>query len=273
MNDEHGAALWLESATRMGTPRTLKRQPPMKHSKAFTAHMNDERVVAIYPYTDEHGKLLYEIVRIEGTGKNGQRDKRFEFRQPDPSGKFCKKCKKVCGWRHDTRNGCRIVPYHLPDLEKARREKRAVTWWEGERDAEVAKALGLISTSSPFGANFPVRESWKRYFQGVPILLRVPDADEYPGRQKAHEHVHVVDGAAEKTVVADLWPDKNDGHDLTDHVAEQLGLDPRKDDVVEAVLNLTDESRERLSASVRGMLTVAAAHYVPRPIEENKKTA
>ena len=65
---------------------------------AHDAKKKDRReLVATYPYTDEHGVLLYEVLRFE--------PKDFRQRRPDGNG----------GWISSL-GDVRRVPYHLPEL-------------------------------------------------------------------------------------------------------------------------------------------------------------
>ena len=88
-----------------------------------------KQIVATYPYTDETGKLLFEVVRHE--------PKDFRQRRPDGKG----------GWIWNL-NGVRRVLYRLPEVVRA----KAVLVVEGERDVESALKLGLTATCNPGGA-------------------------------------------------------------------------------------------------------------------------
>ena len=91
-----------------------------------------KRIVATYPYTDEDGVVLFEVVHYE--------PKRFNQRTPDGAG----------GWTWSTR-GVRRVLYHLPALLKA--EPAATVFVvEGERDVHRLERDGLIATTNPCGA-------------------------------------------------------------------------------------------------------------------------
>lgn len=87
------------------------------------------KIREIYDYTDENGRLLFQVVRFE--------PKDFCQRQPDGKG----------GWKYHLK-GVRRVPYRLPDLLNA----KFVLIVEGERDADTARELGFASTCNPGGA-------------------------------------------------------------------------------------------------------------------------
>src|SRR5207245_189444 len=71
------------------------------------------RSVAVYDYTDERGKLLFQVLRSA--------DKHFSQRRPDPAAKS--------GWAWNLKD-VRRVPYRLPKILAAARGKVAgrVVW-------------------------------------------------------------------------------------------------------------------------------------------------
>lgn len=114
------------------------------------------RIVSEYSYIDEHGELLFQVLRFVPKG----------FSQRRPYGD---------GWIWDLR-GVRRILYHLPAiLEPIRRD--SVVWIvEGEKDADRLADAGLLSTSCPGGAG-----KWARV-DDTPLVDRdvviVPDADD-----------------------------------------------------------------------------------------------
>jgi putative DNA primase/helicase len=127
----------------------------------FTDNGSASRVVAEYDYTDEMGKLLYQVVRRE--------PKDFRQRQTDGNG----------GWRWNT-NGVRRVLYRLPEVVTA----KVVLIVEGERDVETARELGLTATCNSGGAG-KWREEYSECLHGKQVAI-VADADE-PGRKHAQQ--------------------------------------------------------------------------------------
>jgi hypothetical protein len=87
------------------------------------------KIVAMYDYTDEAGKLLFQCVRYQ--------PKAFRQRQPDGEG----------GWIWDIQ-GVRRVLYHLPEVIAA----QTVCVAEGEKDADNLRSLGFTATTNPMGA-------------------------------------------------------------------------------------------------------------------------
>jgi 5S rRNA maturation endonuclease (ribonuclease M5) len=119
----------------------------------------NRRVVSAYGYTDERGKLLYEVVRYEPKG--------FKQRRPDGSG----------GWIWT--KGGRQVLYRLPEVLEA----PIVFVVEGEKDVETLREYGFVATTNAGGANAPWLPSYTQALAGREVVL-VPDADT-PGRKRA----------------------------------------------------------------------------------------
>jgi hypothetical protein len=215
-NDNDAAVLWLKDRLQKPRPAVLIPQPPMKHHRDATVFLENERITGEYPYVNQYGTVLFKVVRFDGTGTNGMRDKRFEAWQPTDRERWCRICKKRCGWRHDTR-GVRIVPYRLPEVTEAARNHRVIFVVEGEKKADALAEYGFTATSAPFGSAFAFPTRWKPYFAGADILVVIPDCDAV-GRAAAAARAHVLEGAAKRTIVMDLWPEKNDGYDIYDYV-------------------------------------------------------
>ena len=95
----------------------------------FRHRSGHRREVAVYPYRDERGELLFEEVRFE--------PKDFRLRRPDGQG----------GWIWDLK-GVRRLPYRLDELA----EQRRVFFVEGPKDADRLWSLGIPATTTPTGA-------------------------------------------------------------------------------------------------------------------------
>src|SRR6266436_5508784 len=91
----------------------------------------DRRIVATYDYTDEHGDLLYQVVRYQ--------PKDFKQRRPDGCGGWI--------WRKSARH----VLYHLPEVLEA----PIVFVAEGEKDVETLRSHGFVATTTAGGAKAP----------------------------------------------------------------------------------------------------------------------
>jgi len=161
---------------------------------------------ATYDYTDEQGKLLFQVCRME--------PKNFTQRKPDGKG----------GWIPSIK-GVRRVLYHLPEVLKSQQ----VVIVEGEKDVDNLHALGIAATCNPGGAG-KWSEDYLKALEGKDVVL-IPDND-IPGR----EHMVKVAAALEGSARSIRWlelpglPDKGDVSDfiktLPDHeaAAERLAL-------------------------------------------------
>ena len=169
------------------------------------------RIVEMYPYHDETGELLFEVIRYA--------PKSFRQRRPDGKGGWV--------WRLD---GTPRVLYRLPEILKADPD----TWIfvvEGELDADNMRALGLFVTCNPGGAGKWGRLADDSALHGRRVVI-LPDKDS-PGRRHAQEVAHALHGKATEVKVVELpgdskdasdWITTRDGHSQEETRAELLGL-------------------------------------------------
>lgn len=113
------------------------------------------RIIAEYGYTDEHNRLLYQVVRTEPKG--------FFQRYPDGLG----------GWIN--RKHRQQVLYRLADVIEA----PIVFVVEGEKDVETLRSQGFIATTIAGGAKAQWLATYTHVLRGREVIL-VPDNDE-PG--------------------------------------------------------------------------------------------
>jgi hypothetical protein len=155
---------------------------------------NGSKIVATYDYTDEDGRLLYQVVR--------RSDKSFPQRRPDGSGGWI--------WRLDD---TRRVLYRLPQVIEAVRTGRRVWIVEGEKDVHALEAAGEVATCNSGGAGCWQPED-ARYFRGAKVAP-IADKDK-PGRGHALDIVRSLEGVASVVRigeaaegchdVSDTWP-------------------------------------------------------------------
>lgn len=117
--------------------------------------------LAVYPYQDEAGRTLYEVLRLA--------PKDFRIRQPHGA------------WGL---GGARRVPYRLPALIQACKGGRLVFLVEGAKDVDKLRATGITATTILGGANAPLPDGFAGYFTGARLVVVLPDNDE-PGRAYA----------------------------------------------------------------------------------------
>jgi putative DNA primase/helicase len=153
------------------------------------------RIAATYDYVDEHGVVLYQVVRYD--------PKDFKQRQPDGAG----------GWRW-TMAGARYVPYHLPAVIAS----HEVIVVEGEKDADALAKLGLAATTNVGGAEgkngkSKWRPEYAQALKGKHVIV-LPDNDP-PGRLHAAVVAASLAGLALSVRVLELpgLPEKGDVSD------------------------------------------------------------
>lgn len=161
------------------------------------------RIVAVYDYTDENGRLLHQTLRFE--------PKAFAQRAACPRGGGCpgvtKDGKPLCyrddegRWWHRSLDGVRTVLYRLPEVLAAVQAGQRVYIVEGEKDVESLRALGLVATTAPMGAG-KWRPEYSEALRGAHVVI-IPDRDE-PGRRHAEQVARSLYGVAVSVKVLEL---------------------------------------------------------------------
>jgi Protein of unknown function (DUF3631) len=105
------------------------------------------------------------------------------------------------------------IPYRLPELLAA--PTAVVYFCEGEKDADaLAKQAYLVATTASEGADALWAPELTPYFKNRNVVI-LPDAD-VPGRKHAQKVARALYDVAASIKVVDLFPDRSDGHDVTD---------------------------------------------------------
>jgi predicted transcriptional regulator len=133
-------------------------------------HKGKRVIVATYPYQDESGKPLFEVVRFEPK----------DFRQRKQGGTWSVK-------------GVRRVPFHLPQLVVAVKAGRPVYVAEGEKDVLALELAGFAATTNPGGAGKWLAE-YGRYLTGAQVVI-IADKDG-PGSNHAQDVAAKLQGTA-----------------------------------------------------------------------------
>ena len=159
---------------------------------------DDPRIVAEYDYTDEHGNLLYQVVRYQ--------PKDFKQRRPDGYG----------GWTW--RKGARQVLYHLPEVLEA----PIVFVVEGERDVETLRDYGFVATTNAGGAKAHWAPHFTEALRGREVIL-IPDNDA-PGRKRVLNIARALLGQVARLVVLELEGGAKDVTEWFDRGHSELEL-------------------------------------------------
>ncbi|MCU1311385.1 MAG: hypothetical protein JWO20_2510 [Candidatus Angelobacter sp.] len=157
------------------------------------------RAEAVYPYTDEDGVLLFDVLRYSGA--------EFRVRRPDP--------KNLNGYIRDV-EGVRMVLYRLSQVGKA----TIIFVVEGEKDADrlsqpFENNPDVAVTTSPFGAKAKWRESYSKALTGKRVII-IPDNDP-PGFAHADKVAAALKDHASEIHVVKL-PDLGPGEDVSDYL-------------------------------------------------------
>ncbi len=123
----------------------------------------------IYDYTDEHGKLIHQTVRLKNP-------KGFKQRRPDGKGDWIWRVKDI-----------KTVLYRLPAIHKHHMDchESPIYIVEGEKDCDTLANWDMTATCPPMGAGY-WRDHYNEWFKGKSVIL-IPDNDS-PG----HKHMKAV---------------------------------------------------------------------------------
>jgi hypothetical protein len=115
-------------------------------------------------------------------------------------------------WLKDKPAGPKI-PYRLPELLAA--PTAVVYFVEGEQDADnLANQACLVATTTSEGASAKWAAELTPYFKDRRVVI-LPDADA-PGRKHGQKVAKALYDVAASIKVVDLFPDRSDGHDVSD---------------------------------------------------------
>ena len=166
---------------------------------------------ADYVYATEDGTPLFKVTRTNMS--NG--DKKIAQRRYE-NGAYVK------GLDAKDKDGkvlvrTRRVLFHLPNLTTAENDQ-AVYIAEGEKCVLAVEAAGLLATCNPGGTGMGWLAEYNESLRGRDVVI-LSDCDE-PGRKHAQKIVTAVHGIAARLRVVDLAPDRADGFDVADWLAE-----------------------------------------------------
>lgn len=145
---------------------------------------------AVYPYTDENGALLFEVVRFPGK----------KFRQRAADGTWSLK-------------GVRRVLYRLPEVAQAIFDAEPLWITEGEKDADALARAGVVATCNPGGAG-KWRVEFTESLRGAELVIIVADRDE-AGRAHARQVADALRDVVHEVRIVEAAV----GKDAFDHLA------------------------------------------------------
>ena len=159
------------------------------------------RISATYPYVDETGELLFEVVRFD--------PKDFRQRRPKAAG----------GWEWRL-NGVRRVLYRLPEVLAGVEAERTIWITEGEKDADALARAGEVATCNPQGAG-----KWSKVTDAPEILTGADVViwvdDDPTGHAHGREIARSIDTTASRWVAVRSTSAK----DAAEHLGAGRSLD------------------------------------------------
>jgi len=213
------------------------------------------QIAATYPYRDEAGQPLYEVVRTEPKG--------FFQRRPNGNG----------GWINDAKSVRRVI-YRLPEIIKALRENQdqEVFIVEGEKDVDRLRQLGLIATTNVGGAG---KGKWNPEYTkqlqdaGAQRVIVIPDNDK-PGVAHAEAVARSCADAGLETRIIQLpgLPSVREKHgeDVSDWLDDGHTVDALRASVLNAsVLRVSDLDAD--ASDREGLPLVSLASLLRAPEE------
>jgi len=193
-------------------------------------------VVATYPYTDENGALLYEVLRYKPKG--------FSQRRPDGGKKL---------------DGVRRVLYRLPEVRKAIDECRSIYICEGEKDCDALNERFLTATCNAMGAGKWL-DDYSQSLNGADVII-CPDTDK-AGEAHLQIVAEALTGIASSIKVLRLPKRKPDDKDAFDWFAAG--------GTVDEFIDLAEKAPAwelPSAAPAVALVSVCAASVRPEPIE------
>jgi len=125
--------------------------------------------IEMYPYTDEHARLLYVVCRTA--------DKQFPVWRPDAASKT--------GKRWKVKDVVAPVLYHLPWLLAGVAAGETIYVVDGEKDVEALERAGKYATTDPHWAGgWAKHPEYAAWLAGADVVV-VADKDAGAGRDQA----------------------------------------------------------------------------------------
>ncbi|MCB2297898.1 hypothetical protein [Clostridium tagluense] len=179
-----------------------------KHQGTFVEDDNlkncHKDIIANYYYEDEQGNTLYKICRREWMD-NGKRKKDFMAYTKDNS-----------SWSFGIKSARHVI-YKLPEVLKGIEKDENIFFVEGEKCADKISKLGLVGTTTAFGARgfSAYSGDYVSSLVGANIVI-LPDNDE-SGRAYAKEVLNAVKNKAKSIKIIEL-PDLKLKEDIVDWI-------------------------------------------------------
>jgi hypothetical protein len=188
-----------------------------------------KKIVETYDYTDETGKLIFQVCRYI--------PKDFRQRRPDPD--------KPYSWLWNMQDVERVL-YHLPQVLTAIKEGKPIFICEGEKAVLAAESIGLIATCS--GGACKWQDNYTKTLTGADIIV-IPDNDD-PGRKHAKLVVDSLKSVVKSIRVLEL-PNLPEKGDIYDFIESRDAQEPQaiKDEILKLIPSLPIPQQKTTSIS------------------------
>lgn len=163
-----------------------------------------KNTVAVYPYTDENGEVLYEVLKRKGRGQP------FLIRSKNEGGEI----------EYTLQEHTRLVPYNLPEVIQAIHDNRIIWITEGESKVEALKDLKLVGTTCAFKAPEKWNDDYSTFLKGAESIIIIQDND-LDGQRFAENTAESILEVMEDAEVAilnlsDIFSSLKEGGDIKD---------------------------------------------------------
>lgn len=170
-------------------------------------HREDKNTIAVYPYTDEEGNILYEVLRRTGRGQP------FLIRSKNKEGDL----------EYKLQDNIKLVPYNLPAVKQAIQDNRIIWITEGESKADALNGLGFVATSCVFKGPEKWYEKYNNFLEGAESIIIIQDNDN-DGERFAESTVETIlnymqDIELSVLKLFDLSSSLKEGGDIEDLIA------------------------------------------------------
>ncbi|WP_368488459.1 phage/plasmid primase, P4 family [Clostridium sp. BJN0013] len=198
-------------------------------------------IEAVYKYTDESGRVLFEKVRFKGKKFSQRRiidgatvwglEEGIYYETFHSSNAWSMKERKNV--KSKKFEGIEPVVYNLPGVIEAVKNNEPVFIVEGEKDSDNLIRIGLAATTSFDGAskskqNQKWRDSYNKYFEGARGIL-LPDNDN-PGRAHMKFIAQKLSAITEDIKIINL-----PGIEIKEDVSDWLDFGGTRDELLELV--------------------------------------
>ncbi len=198
-------------------------------------------IATTYPYHDERGLELYEVVRLVPKSFRQRRRHLGEWLWA-LGPKTAEELRKLGYQTSEGVGAVRRVLYRLPELVDPGSKARTVFIAEGEKDVDNLRTLGFVATCCAGGGNgWPhVAAHAAEVLAGRHVVI-LPDNDK-PGREYAAAAAAAVRATAKSVLVLEL-PGLGEKGDVSDWIRDR---GPAQDgSTAKALQQLVTEARER----------------------------